>query len=161
MKLNLGCGEYPMPGYTNVDLYVQPRDIHDMDAEFIKGDFREMEFEDVEEVQMQHVLEHLPWGESLPILKQVHGWMREGGLIVVEVPDMVQIMAAGSRLDDWYQFVYGSQQHAGEFHLAGFTAQMLWDVMYRAGFHHIEVKVFATEHPIRKNLPCLEGRGYA
>jgi len=154
IRLNLGCGEFPLDDYVNVDLYVDGKNV-------IKGDFREMTFENVIEVQMQHVLEHLPWADSLPVLKRVKSWMTPGGKIVVEVPDMVQIMAVGSRHDDWYAFVYGSQQHEGEFHKAGFTAQMLWELLARAEFHDIEVKVYASTHPYRTGLPCLEGTAYA
>lgn len=146
-KLNLGCGEFALPGYINVDLQ-PPADVI--------GNFLQMEFSDVTDVQMIHILEHVSWQESARTLQLVCSWMVEGGTITVEVPDMEAIMARGTY--DYFAeiAIYGIQSAIGEFHLAGFTEAKLRALMTSVGFTVTGSRTFLSEHPARPGFPCLE-----
>lgn len=151
MKLNLGSGYYPMDGYHNVDMH------HPADTQ---ADFRTLTFTDVEEVVMSHVLEHLPWRETVPTLQLVHSWMRSGGKLVVEVPDMRAIFAMGfSRVTMGY--TYGEQSTEGEFHKTGFSAASLAQKLDEGGFRRHVHRAFLSEHVARPGLPCLEFIAFA
>ena len=150
-RLNIGCGKYPLDGYTNVDAH-EPADI--------EGNVWGLYFRDVEEVRMDHFLEHIPWTQTHALLERVHGWLKPGGLIRVEVPDMEAIMAAGTQ-GDWIRYVYGSQQHEGEFHRAGFTIVSLFDALERAGFKDVNVVRFLSTFRTRPGMPCLKAEGRA
>lgn len=151
MRLNLGCGGLPLKGYTNVDLHNEAADV--------VGDVRSLQFQDVAEVVMYHLLEHLERKDTIPVLQRIRSWMLNRAPITVEVPDMAAIMAA-PRLQ-WVSDIYGSQEHDGEFHKNGFDAYSLAWVMREAGFHDVEVESFVSEHPMRPGMPCLLGRGTA
>ena len=144
MRLNLGCGDFPLPGYTNVDLF-EPADV--------VGDFREMTFENVTFVNMAHVLEHIPWTQTEGVLRTIHGWMAPGGQLQITVPDMGQIMLNPPR--DWVRYVYGSQHRPGEAHLAGFTIDSLRHHLGNAGFTSTELFARYSTHQMRTWMPEL------
>lgn len=148
MKLNLGCGDHPLEGYVNVDLHSDSADV--------KGDIRELTFEGVEEVVMSHVLEHMPWKETCDVLERVHSWMIDGGVLSVEVPDMQAVFERGVFDMDAQIATYGIQSAPGEIHMAGFTDVMLADAINQSGFTTQEVRRFVSQHPARRNFPCIE-----
>jgi len=145
-KLNLGCGQFPVPGYINVDLF-PPADV--------VGDFTEMQFSAVTEVTMYHVLEHLPWRATKPTLRLVRSWMEPGATILVEVPDMRAILGMGfTRITRGA--IYGEQSSDGEFHKTGFTERMLIADLLECGFEDVRTRTFQSTHPAREGFPCLE-----
>lgn len=151
MRLNLGCGSYPLEGYTNVDQHNEAADV--------VGDVRSLQFRDVEEVVMYHLLEHLERKDTVPTLNRIRSWMLNRATITIEVPDMAAIMADPP--EAWELYVYGSQEHGGEFHLNGFTAESLGWVMRAAGFSSVSVEAFLSDHEMRRGMPCLLGKGVA
>lgn len=151
MRLNLGCGALPLAGYVNVDAH--------NDAADVVGDIRELEFGDVEEVVMYHLLEHLPHAETVPVLRRIRGWMVPRARIVVEVPDMFALMA--NPRATWLTDVYGVQDGEGEFHYAGFNHYSLRHALIEAGFCDVRSTCFISTHVHRPGLPCIEARGYA
>ena len=150
--VNLGCGKFPLDGYINVDAH-EPSDV--------KADVWSLAFRDCGVVQMDHFLEHFSWRETVPLLELVRGWLYAGGMVEVEVPDMEEIMRNGSDFQDWLRYVYGSQQHDGEYHKAGFTINSLFDALEDAGYHEIKVRKFVSGFKTRKGMPCLHGTGRA
>ena len=144
--VNLGCGKFPLDGYINVDAH-EPSDV--------RGDIWQLnDFWELEEVRMDHFLEHIPWTQTHALLVKVHGWLIEGGLLRVEVPDMAAIFERGTG-GDWLRYVYGSQQHEGEFHRAGFTAVSLYTALDEAGFTDVDVKSIISTFRTRQGMPCL------
>lgn len=83
LKLNLGSGPNPLPGYVNVDLYGSPD---------VRWNLEEFPWpwanDSVTEVRMSHVLEHL--GQSPPVfvgvMKELYRVCRHGARIHVQVP---------------------------------------------------------------------------
>lgn len=149
--INLGCGKFPLDGYINVDAH-EPCDV--------VGNVWDMHFHDVGVVRMDHFLEHFGHQETVPLLESVRTWMAPGGLIEIEVPDMELIMAAGTT-GDWLRYVYGSQQHEGEFHRSGFTIISLFDAIEDAGFHDVKIHRIESDFQTRSGMPCLKATGRA
>ena len=149
----MGCGTLPLPDWTNVDQHSEQADI--------RGDVRELHFEGVDEVRMDHMLEHLPGRDIPPFLKRVHGWMRPGGRITVEVPDMQKICEIGLTHSMAMQWIYGAQDHDGEYHKFGFNAWSLGLALEDAGFKDVETRVFRSDHWAREGMPCAEATGVA
>lgn len=154
MKLNLGCGNYLLDGYTNIDAASTKADV--------RGDFMEMQFSNVDEIVMAHVLEHFSWRITGLVLSRCCGWLRAGGRLTVEVPDFPKLcrMVADGRLGgEMQQWVFGEQSHAGEFHAAGFSPVSLVDSMNRAGFSIVALREFSSSHSARVGYPCIEAVG--
>ena len=90
MRVNLGCGQAYMEGWTNVDASPDVKaDIHLDAAEFVRqyGD-------QVDEVYMGHVFEHLMPGYAASLLRLLNERLRPGAVISVVTPDMRAIFEA-------------------------------------------------------------------
>ena len=82
VRLHLGCGWNKLPGWHNVDLVGGKVDL--------VWDIRQplpYPRESVDVVFMEHVLEHLRYGESLVVLNHVRRVLKPGGVLRVGVPD--------------------------------------------------------------------------
>lgn len=149
MKLNLGCGQYPLEGYTNIDF--------DPEAKAdITADFSTLTFEDVEAVEMSHILEHISWQQTEGVLRLIRSWMREGGSIRIEVPNMEYILERAIFDIGAEIAIYGIQSAEGEFHLAGFTRSKLMRQLRENGFEVTGWRQFESTHEMRQGFPCLE-----
>lgn len=86
MKLNLGCGEYPADGWTNVDSYpgVNPD---------VVADLVSLPFDDgsADAVYCGHCLEHNGPGELPAILAEIRRVLKPGGELCVVAPDLDRI----------------------------------------------------------------------
>jgi predicted SAM-dependent methyltransferase len=147
VRLNIGSGPEPLAEWTNVDLR-PPADI--------VGDFTRMEFAQVEEVLMRHVLEHVSWRSTDDVLRRVRSWMIEGGTLTIEVPDMDAILELGTRYANWQQWIFGDHSRQGEEHRAGFTKASLRKELKRAGFRVRSSRTFLSGASERPGYPCLE-----
>jgi hypothetical protein len=83
LKLNLGSGTHPLPGYVNVDKFGAPDVLHDLET------FPwPWETSTVDEIVLNHVLEHL--GEStatfLGVMKELYRVAAPGATIRIVVP---------------------------------------------------------------------------
>ena len=147
MRINIGCGPDPLPGYVNIDLF-EPADQ--------VGDFRQMSFQNADHIEMSHVLEHLSWREVSTALRIVISWLRPAGTIRIEVPDMTELCRMGTGVVTWELGLFGAQIHDGEYHKGGFSVESLTNHVARAGFQITGVHTFRSEKPERLNYPCIE-----
>jgi 2-polyprenyl-3-methyl-5-hydroxy-6-metoxy-1,4-benzoquinol methylase len=77
-----------------------------------------------------HVLEHVPKPETLAFLRAIHGALRPGGQVVIEVPNMANpLVGLTSRYADFT-------------HEVGFTEASLSQVLRMASFPDISVRPF-------------------
>lgn len=146
MRLNLGCGHVPLEGYFNVDLYANEADM--------QGDVLRCNFQDVEEIVAFHLLEHLSRPDAELLLNRARKWMAPGGTLTVEVPDMRAIFEMGIG-QGWEGYVYGAQEHAGEFHLWGYTVESLVALVEAAGWTVDYARTFHSREGQRLNMPCI------
>ena len=137
-----------MDGYVNIDSYAVEADV--------QGDLRLLEYHDVDEVLMSHVLEHISWRETAEVLRRVRGWMKPSALLNIEVPDMNLITREAMGNPDWIRYLYGSQEHDGETHRNGFTLQSLTDAVTAAGFLVVESQLFRSANEHRMGMPVIQ-----
>ena len=85
MKLNVGCGNKRLPGYTGVDAV--PRSAADIVAPANKIPLPDGV---ADEVMAIHLVEHLlPW-EVESTLAEWHRLLAPGGALVLEMPDLIK-----------------------------------------------------------------------
>ena len=147
MKINVGSGHTPLAGHLNIDIEPPADQV---------GDFMEMAFTDIDHVEMSHVLEHISWRRTQDALHIVSSWLRSGGTLHVEVPDMTVLLSLGTNFVGWDLGIYGAQINDGEYHRAGFSVEMLVNKVAAAGFRIDSVRTFRSTHPERKGYPCIE-----
>lgn len=160
-------------GWTLIDKYVK-------DPGIVNMDIRKLEYSDesVDEIYCSHTLEHIGLREVIPTLKEWHRVLKPGGKVTINVPDME--WAAGVLLslsglgfyekDEWpdgqisfkdsklfdtpemlMEVIYGNQDHEGEFHKSGYTAETLKNYLVTAGFGSVDIKNVFEAH----EMGCL------
>lgn len=139
LRVNLGCGHVPLPGYVNVD----NRDLPCVD---VVADVYALPFEDgtVAEFFSSHFLEHFPLEEFrrrlLPVLRSK---LAPGGILRAVVPDvdaMMRAYVAGDYpYDDMREVVYGGQDYNGDFHYNMFTPSSLTELLAVGGFSAVTI----------------------
>lgn len=89
MKLNVGSGPHPCPGWVNVDPYAEHADLRASIYAL------PLPSESVARVYLGHVLEHLPWDELPRALLEVGRVLRPGGQVMVVGPCLERAVATG------------------------------------------------------------------
>lgn len=145
-KLNLGCGNKPVPGYVNVDIFRGGI----VDEVF---DLSEIPYKagTIAGIHSEHALEHLPFDDVRDTLKEWYRVLKPGGELLLKIPDLEQ--CCRSYLDapinhqnffktrHWFKCtIYGIQKgQAGEpdeaqFHRSGFSKEEINILLTDAGF---------------------------
>lgn len=80
-QLNLGCGQFPKPGYINLD--IDPNTHADIihDLAIIPYPFADEAFDLIE---MDHILEHLE--HTYAVIKELERILRPNGKLIIRVP---------------------------------------------------------------------------
>ncbi|MES2179809.1 MAG: class I SAM-dependent methyltransferase [Gemmatimonadota bacterium] len=132
--MNVGSGPNVLPGYDNLDLYVDAPGV-------IRADVRKLPYPDksVDEVLASDILEHFPRLEWKAVLAEWVRVIKPGGLLVVQAPDMAllaaELLGASDTNNDedwekWNRRIFGGQGDGrddgkGQFHFTGFNAYFL------------------------------------
>lgn len=103
-------------------------------------------------VYMSHILEHVPWFQTIAVLKEVHRILKGDGTVEIWVPDFEKIVKAylGEKPGDtWFKFnpdrdfmtwingrlfTYGPGEE--NWHRATFDGPYLRERLKKAGFRH-------------------------
>lgn len=159
-KLNIGCGNVPLVGYTNIDKYYypdSPAPLNDnelaktwnQDSPWFRGDAVELDFDDEEfdKVLMVHTLEHLTMEAGTQAIKEAYRVCKTGGTIEIEVPDLLKacelMLKTPIENPIWYRIwgcIYGTtgMDGEGQFHMCGYTKDYLKMKLEEGGFKNIE-----------------------
>jgi predicted SAM-dependent methyltransferase len=139
LKINLGSGEKPLPGFVNVDA------LADAPGVDVVADISEtLPFDDgsASLVYAAHILEHFPHAEVPRLLREWRRVLRDGGQLLIAVPnlDVIAQMLTERRgwftppHDPWIGAIYGGQKDEYDFHKGGFTAVSLAHRLHEADF---------------------------
>ena len=79
--LNLGCGQFPKPGYINLDL--DPNSKADLIHDLRQFPYP-FEDESFSRIEASHLLEHL--SDPFLVMKEIHRIVKPGGIVDIRVP---------------------------------------------------------------------------
>jgi ubiquinone/menaquinone biosynthesis C-methylase UbiE len=136
LKLHLGCGPHHFDGYVNIDLRMTQAT--DLVCSITKLPYPDRS---VARIETYHVIEHL-FRHDLPVaLREWYRLLIPGGQLVIEFPDLDQLMRkylAGDikQLDG----IFGLQRFEGDCHHFGYTFDTLRNALEKDGFVQIERK---------------------
>lgn len=145
IRLNLGCGVYPLDGFINVDQFesVNPD---------LLGDATCLPFKagTVDEIYAGHILEHFHFEDGKNALRYWFSLLKPGGKIAITVPDYdflvkkyADNMTPEALIDFNNTYIYSGIQPSP--HLFAYSAALLEKVMKDAGF--IQVERMSISHP--------------
>jgi GT2 family glycosyltransferase/SAM-dependent methyltransferase len=148
LRVEIGGGEFPTPGYVHVDADRRARHVEYLAAAW------ELPFEDgsVHEIRAVHVLEHVPPSLVDSTLREWRRVLCPGGFAQVHVPNAASVFSAflSSPPDRKWALmvpVFGLQRESAEtgrngsdleHHQALYDFPLLEDVLLRAGFDGVE-----------------------
>lgn len=170
MKLHLGCGSIYLQGYINIDAFIDKFAV-DCSAEelkphlttldnyykygFCKGpkgtiadlkvDFtKKIPFDNVEEIVMIQVFEHIPQYNRNVVLGEIQRVLKPGGNLIIGVPDIKEtakllVNAKSLQEEEWViRLLYGTQRNKYSHHYCGYTKQNLQNLLSQFGFNKFE-----------------------
>jgi hypothetical protein len=144
-KLELGSGKRPHKGYLTVDIEPYSH------ADFI-GDFRNMSFNNLDEIRSHHLFEHFGRDESMKILNLWNSWLKVGGTLIIETPDFQEICRNFDKDHYWMtRHTYGSQESDWAYHKDGWWQEKFEQVLPLHGFKIISFQKNCS----RKILPNI------
>lgn len=158
IKLNLGCGNNLIPGFTNIDKYDTEADVL-LDMCELESMFNE---NTVDEIVIYQALEHIPWHKTVPTLQSCYKVLKPDGKIIIEVPD-IEVVAQWIISEGWSQKaqdnIYGGYHrpwdtgrypdydfHAGSIHYQCFTFQRLLQDLESVGFRDVVRQTMEEKH---------------
>lgn len=143
--LEIGCGRKPHKGFKTIDIeaYANPDYL---------GDFRTMNFENVQVIRAHHVLEHFGREEGIRVLEQWRSWLRPGGQLIVETPDFEGI-CHDFLIDPYWmtRHAFGSQEANWAYHKDGWYEAKFKNILSTIGFRITDI----TKSKSRKILPNI------
>lgn len=139
IKLNVGCGEFKLDGYINIDKYVEAD---------IKADSCSLPYKDnsVSEIVSSHHLEHLDIDEINKTLKEFYRILKPEGSLKLNVPNLdwcLRNFLEKNENEKWtfpLHTIFGNQNNKGEYHKTGFTKERIETLLKNESFNNIEIK---------------------
>lgn len=136
-RLNLGCGYDKRVGYINIDL--QAKHSPDICADITSLPM--LESSRYEEIIAQDVLEHLERHKTLPALKEWTRLLAPNGVLHIRIPslmDLFKMLAqpenrSAEAANEIIHLMYGTQAYTGDYHLSGFTAELITSYLDECG----------------------------
>ena len=137
LKLNIGCHEFRLKGYVNIDMI-------DGDAVDVVADARKLPYKDnfVDEVYASHILEHFPHTQTKKVLDEWYRVLKNGGKLKVSVPSfeiMLHVISLVGITKWVFDMLWGNQDDEYGFHYVCFSRELLVKNLRSVGFRNIEV----------------------
>jgi predicted SAM-dependent methyltransferase len=133
LKIDVGAGKEPKEGYTPVDWWYEA-------PGYVRAQAWKLPYKagEVDEINCSHMLEHVEKRKVMPTLQEFDRVLKPGGLLTVEVPDLMWVVKKWlENPDDGFgmDMIFGNQDPpGGQFHQTGFTMFILCRDIHQAGF---------------------------
>lgn len=153
IKINLGCGDRPLPGFLNVD----SRNIPGIECPNTWAeDLSCFPDNSADYIYACHLLEHIPREKTFVTLCEWNRVLKKGGILRVAVPDwdaMIKVYQQTSDLENRLNYLFGGRDYEGNTHYRVFNFPMLRTLLYEAGFKRItRYNWWETEHADRDDF---------
>jgi predicted SAM-dependent methyltransferase len=153
LRLNLGSGETPIPGFVNVDALESAPGV-DVVADI--GQRLPYDDDAADLIYASHLLEHFPTANAPRLLAEWRRVLQPGGVLLVAVPDLEVVASMLVERRGWFTppnapwlgVLYGGQKDEYDFHKTGFTAPWLAYLLREAGFGEVQRVARFAEIPV-------------
>lgn len=146
-RLHLGCGTRYLDGYVNID---HPPSEHTVQSGIRvdrHADILNLEYPvgSVDEIRLHHVFEHFPRQIALALLCRWNDWLRPGGLLWIETPDvmtsaraLVSPFTSENSRQQILRHLFGSHEAQWAAHWDGWYKSRFADTLAALGFRDLE-----------------------
>ena len=141
IRVNLGCGEKPLPEYINIDA----RELPEVD---IIADARNIPFakESLLEIASAHLVEHFREHQlRTRILSYWKSLLQPDGFVRIICPNwevMLHMLQKGEMtLPEFKLLTFGGQDYVGDDHFAMYTPETLRQLLTECSFGSIEIVI--------------------
>lgn len=158
MKLELGSGLRPTPGYTHSDM-------RKLDGIDIVCDARDLPANlkgKLTEIYGYHIMEHIPWREVEKAVKHWADWLAPKGILKMICPDFLSLAQwlAYNPDDDYIvdrvQYMsQGGQDYPENTHLCMTTTNNMSRWFKAAGLTILEAKRHNNKKPLGEHCPMI------
>jgi len=163
IKLHLGCGQQYLDGYINIDY---PPDLHNIMAAKadVYADITTLSYPDgsVDEIRLHHVFEHFSRVTALALLMRWHSWLRIGGTLHIETPDIegcakiIASDAADKTKMGIVRHLAGDQAAPWGYHIDHWYPQRFVRTLHAFGFNPVETSAASwTREPYLGNVHAI------
>ena len=175
MKLHLGCGQYYLDGYVNVDYPASEHQVQKSLRADLYRDLASLTYPgaSVEEVRLHHVFEHFSRPVALALLCRWRDWLVPGGTLRIETPDLM----ASARLLVWpwvkyekkqevIRHLFGSHEAHWAIHWDGWYPERFKRTLGALGFGSVSVRTSGwrrlrnVEVTAQKDSTPIDAAGY-
>ena len=133
MKLVIGAGTRRVEGFKHHDI----QDLEGIDYVCEFFDLPVAIDEKCQEIHITHVLEHFQMKDIDKVFKVIFDLLDEGGKLYIEVPNFywhaLRILE-NPRDRQIVEYAFGGQHNEWDFHYNGFTPEILFEDLVKAGF---------------------------
>jgi len=160
VRLHLGCGSKHFDGYINIDFPPEQHNIINVKADFFV-DIRLLLFppESVDEIRLHHVFEHFGRVEALSLIIKWHSWLKVGGLLRIETPDIIGSAKTLLSAATWdikmgtIRHLAGDQTAAWGYHVDHWSEDRFRHTLRNLGFAPIATTTHSWKHkPFLSNV---------
>jgi len=155
VRLNLGCGEKPLPDYINVDFRPLPG-VH------VVADVRRLPFEPgtVDEIASHHLIEHFREHHAeVNLLPYWRSLLGPGGILRTVTPNwavLIDHVLEGRLTFQQFKLVtFGAQDYSGDDHFALYSPETLQRLLEAAGFSQIEILEHHRQNGLSPEMEIL------
>ena len=139
MKLELGAGGRPTPGWTHLD----QRPLPGIEIVDDAGTLVKVDDESCDAIRAAHLLEHFGRLETVRVLELWWRKLLPGGFVEIEVPNLeghIRNWRAQLCTDErLVEALFGEQDYPGNYHKTMFTKPLLERALAEAGFRMVGV----------------------
>jgi predicted SAM-dependent methyltransferase len=149
LRLHLGCGSVKLPEYINIDYPPTEHTVQTSSGADYFGDILKLTFpaNSVDEVRLHHVFEHFDRPTALGQLSRWQIWLKEGGILTIETPDLSASL--WMLILPWYSYktkqvvlrhLFGSHEAYWAVHYDAWDKNKFTKVLQAFGFGDLQFK---------------------
>ena len=149
IKLNLGACQ-PTTGYVNLDIRKAPGiTVFDLN--------NPIKYKEVSEIKAIHLFEHLKRDTLDEAVRSWYEALSTGGKLILELPDLKECMTRFLAGDHFMlKWIFGNQEHEGQYHHWGWTKPMLVEYLSMIGFKDIRLMPAEKYTELSFRVECIK-----
>ncbi|HHT9135736.1 MAG TPA: methyltransferase domain-containing protein [Candidatus Wunengus sp. YC60] len=163
LHLHLGCGEQHLDGYINIDYPPTEHNVMQVKAD-VYANVTELDFPpgSVDEIRLHHVFEHFSRVTALAMLIKWHNWLKIGGKLYIETPDLVGSAKTLLAESSWktkmgvVRHIAGDQSSDWAYHIDHWFPERFEYTLNRLGFIDVQTQSNSWPHePFLSNVTAI------